>query len=514
MDGGRRGIKNINYSCSYSIAKIFSPRNMNYTVIPNKYNLELLVKQLVLFDLNHPIIIDIENNLPLFLILQKKFNKRGNCMLKHINLTDKYEVDGIFQIMKDFVYINYNPVHVCSSYTAIRRENVKLFYFKNLMICYSKSESISLVSKILIDHMKLKFVKNPENFFEEGKKKKINIYDKRIIGSLGTIGNTPIPVSLDDNTIYESDQEHQEDAEIFMKSSHSNFNFNEEISNSLNIILHSDSKLNSDTVNLYRNGQEMMSLIKSSNYRINSHSQIKNSRFFPKFNFLNFYLNLFSHAIKSLVLYGDKLITEGELLKDKYLIIEKDQKSQFLKSLLIHQEKIEILLEEIKIKYSFMQNLSLDEGEPSLKSYKSVLKMSFIEETNCTSRFNYKRDFNTFKEKFNFLIKSFLGKLKDMEMNMKKQINTSEMMIKTLKIIQDDDKYMRDRKLNILFVIMTIFQFLLLPVLFTQAWFSVNIKIPMGEVQSLLPYVFLILIMVSMPAGQLYVFYRYKHLIL
>jgi hypothetical protein len=503
MDGENiKNIKNLNNMVNnnnleniHSIAKIFSPRNMNYTIIPNNYNLELLVKKLVLFDLNYPIIIDINNNLPLFLILVKKFNKRGNCMLKHISLTDKYEVDGIFQIMKDFVYINYNPVHVCEG-VGIRKENVKFFYFKNLMICFNffpnervnKSENYheSLVSKVLINHMKLNFLKNPEKFFEKGKKKIFPILENRI--------------SLDDTIYDELDQEGEdgkEKNEKYFQNENSNFNFNEEISNSLNLILQSDSKLHSNSLNLYKNEEEMLNFLKSS----------KNSKIFPKFNFLNFYLNLFSHSIKTLLTYGDKLIAEGENLKNLYLIIDKKQKSKFLKSVLLHQEKIECLLEEIKIKYSFLQNLSFDEQRQ--RSYKSVLKMSFIEESKFTPR-----DCNSYKEKFNFLIKSFLGKLKDMEMNMMKQINIAEMMIKTLKIIQDDDKYIRDRKLNILFVILTIIQFLFLPGIFLQAWFSVNIKIPMGDVENLLPFFFLILIMFSMPIGQLYVFYRYKHLIL
>jgi hypothetical protein len=486
------------------IANIFSPKFHSFTHIKEDTYKEMMIKNLVLFDLNHPIIIDIYADLDLFLILLRKFNKKGNFMLKHINLIKKFEVDGLYQVMKDFVYINYNALHLKNDFSKsvvslIEKENVKIFYFKNLMICFNlelkENYRDSFISNILIEQMKFIYIKESEKFYEINKKKK----------------SLQKGVSLDDNTIYEYEVEEEQDGDIYINNMNiplvnyrlqdSQFNCNNEISDSFDLGLsnmsQSDSKIKSDTMKLIKKEEDILKILQS-----------RKSNQISKFNFLNFYVNLFSYSLRSLIHFTDNLISEGKELEDMYLIIGKKEKSNFFKKVLSHEEKIHTILEEIKIKFSFLESLTL-EGEN--KSNRSVMKMCFMEER----QFLIFSEFNSYKEKFNLLIRSLLGKLKDVEMNLKKQINITEMIVKTLKIIQDDEKYIRDRQLNILFVVMTIIQFLLTPGIFLQAWFSVNIKVPLAsEFENFFPFSGIVLFMIIIPIGQLYVFYKYKHLIL
>ena len=135
-----------------SICCIYSTKSLTYTtikqndVVNNGYS---YLNNLILFDINSPIIIEVFGNYKMLVAILTKFNKKAYLNLKHIDLKEKLDIDGIYRVMKDFVYINHNALHlkkVENKQIVIVKENIKLFYFKNMMICFKENLDTSNIN--------------------------------------------------------------------------------------------------------------------------------------------------------------------------------------------------------------------------------------------------------------------------------------------------------------------------------------------------------------------------------
>jgi hypothetical protein len=226
------------------------------------------------------------------------------------------------------------------------------------------------------------------------------------------------------------------------------------------------------------------------------------------FDFANFYMKLFGNSVDYLFNYTDVIVNIGEELKNKYLDNYLNKQTEFYKNVLKHEEKIHRLLEEINLKEMFIK--SLIKGQDGSVGKLTLSKISFNEYCTRNNYLNKKE----FIDKLSFYMQSFIGKLTDIEIHVKKQLTIVEMIKKSIRIKLDDEKYSRESKLNILFVILTIIQFLVFPIIITNAWFCVNIKFPMKGDDSLVPFGFVVSLITLLPLGQLFIFYKFRNFIL
>jgi Mg2+ and Co2+ transporter CorA len=216
------------------------------------------------------------------------------------------------------------------------------------------------------------------------------------------------------------------------------------------------------------------------------------------FDLIYFYITIFNYSIETLREIVNGLIKEGDMLQDLYLSTPFSKKVQLYGRVLKHEVNVNVILEELKIKIKFLENLNNRSRNPR-KNKHIIKKISFIEfcAQDENEIMNAHLIIKKFKDKFSVFVQSLMGRLLEMEINLKKQFTLVEMVKRTVKIMIDDNHFNNERQLNILIVMLGIFQFLINPMTFLVSWFAVNVRVPMQNYDSLLPFIFICIFIIK-----------------
>jgi hypothetical protein len=452
---------------------IYFPLTKTYTQISSSVEYRAIINGIILFDLSYPYFIEIRNDEKLFESIVEKLNYDGDFIKKSINLNKterEFNIDSCFSISNDFSFLNYNLVGYSPDTKkafGIKRTNLKLFMFKNVLIFYTLKK-IEFIKNIFTNSLKFKFIEDYQIFFQINKNKNLKVerfMNKKMI-------------------IYENNE--QED----YLSDCENENI---LTSCQGIKRKSRKKSKFATVKTLRHIDEFKSEISQRiESQLNTQKKIKESNF----SLISFYTLFFTESLKNLESYVADLNLIGEELKSSYLDIDMNKIKEFHSRILHYEESVRDGLELIHIKEKlfipFMNS-----------SHKNIIKtMSFVQFCKQNNKVALKK----FKQKLKFLIEGLMGRIYELQYNLEKQVTTFKMIKQSTRILYEDYKYKNSSRLkSITLVVFAILSLVEDPAQYISGLMAMNIRNPFTDVDSYGPFFMIISIITFVSLGQIYV---------
>jgi Mg2+ and Co2+ transporter CorA len=183
------------------------------------------------------------------------------------------------------------------------------------------------------------------------------------------------------------------------------------------------------------------------------------------------------NSLEKLEAFGNNLVEEAYLLKDMYMKISEDERSDFFRRIHSLEISTQVIFQEVVIKKKF------------LKYSKSQFK-------------NYNKVSNNFyfKSSFNFFIELMISKVTQLEIVIDKLQSIVRMIKENYLITIEDNTHMQNIKLNMVMKVLAIITTIYAPFDIVAALFGMNVPIPFQHSESLWPFFgiigFLILIFI------------------
>lgn len=183
------------------------------------------------------------------------------------------------------------------------------------------------------------------------------------------------------------------------------------------------------------------------------------------------------NSLEKLEAFGNNLVEEAYLLKDMYMKISEDERSDFFRRIHSLEISTQVIFQEVVIKKKF------------LKYSKSQFK-------------NYNKVSNNFyfKSSFNFFIELMISKVTQLEIVIDKLQSIVRMIKENYLITIEDNTHMQNIKLNMVMKVLAIITTIYAPFDIVAALFGMNVPIPFEHSESLWPFFgiigFLILIFI------------------
>jgi hypothetical protein len=460
---------------THKITQVFCLKSKEYFEISEEHFSDLS-KSLLLLSIYSPLIININSNFEILTQVLKLFEKNTEFILHNINFQKNNEIDSLYRVFKDLLLINLNFLNYPYKFD-LKKLSIRIVFLKRIIISFIckdesyKNEERDPISKIMIENFAFKLIEDVKEYYLKHKKGMKQKY------------------FYDDNQIEE------------LSNNYKNFLLEQNLLNTFNF----SKDNNFEKMYLEKNNKKNVKIPKIVFTQIDKEQTILNSFKSAEicFNLTNFYIILFTSLLTCLDNYIDDISSEGEVFKEKYLDLNKQEIKKYYQNLLAYEEKIYGILEEINKKNVLIENLM-----PGIDNNKDVIKI-------CRILLMPNQFFTNYSEaKFIAAIQGFSGKLKEMKLKVLKQVTVIEMIKKTIKILIDDNRYMNLKEINYSLFIMTVVQYCALQGFCLTAWYSMNIKIPLQEFENIYPFLFIMFLMIVIPLGQLFIFYKFKNKII
>lgn len=467
---------------------LYCPSTKTYSKISNKMNFNEILYSIILFDLNNPFFIEIIDNYSLFEKLMKKLNHEGEIIIRSIDIENKsqeFNIDTNFLVLKDFIFLNFNSLVFCpyfenktkiSNIGEITKINLKLFFFKNILIYYNHDRS-SYFFSVINEKMHFTEIKNNKLFFQLNKNN-VKGYAYKEFKDSGKVDPFISDVSdLSGNSVHSE----IDNRNIFLKEG-----------------FESDSD---DEMKVVRNFSRHTSVAFSpqNQFLLQEVQKIKTlNKFHGKFRLSLFYFFIFEDSFSNLEKFTKILNSEGETLKNMYLDVEIKDTKTFYARLLQYEEQINTANHELNIKQKFVKSF-LDSCHKK-DIFRVVSFSQFSENQNKSKKF---------KDRFKFILNTFQARIKEIERNLNKFKTNVKMIKQSFRILFDDSKYFYTINYGYVIFFIVLMSTLIEDVFIsTSSMFGMNILVPWKYTDSYWPFIFIICVVVSVILAEFIIIYK------